>query len=394
MARLGDVIEQIRGVSYKPSDLKDTLNDNSVILLRANNIQDGKIVLDDVLYVSKSKVNASQYLRRGDILVCTSSGSKELVGKAASVDEDLPAVFGAFCKVVRPKIECCKYVGHFFQSPYYRNYISAASAGANINNLRNEHIADLHIPLPPLDKQRKIAAVLDKVSSQIVKRKQQLDKLDELVKSRFIEMFGDLADPACDWPQSKLTEVCADPDDIKCGPFGTQLNKAEYRHEGVALWEIPQINAQFRVEPTHYLDFDKAAELDAYSIIPGDIAMSRKGNVGQCAVFPCDYMPGIIHSDVLRIRVDSGKMVPIFMMYQLHYSGTVKRQIEQVSSGAIMAGINVTKLKSIMVHLPPLELQEQFADFVTQIDKSKLAIQKSLEKLEILKKALMQKYFG
>lgn len=202
--------------------------------------------------------------------------------------------------------------------------------------------------------------------------KKQISKYDELIKARFIEMFGDLADPACDWPQSKLTEVCADPDDIKCGPFGTQLNKAEYQHEGVALWEIPQINAQFRVEPTHYLDFDKAAELDVYSIIPGGIAMSRKGNVGQCAVFPCDYMPGIIHSDVLRIRVDSGKMVPIFMMYQLHYSGTVKRQIEQVSSGAIMAGINVTKLKSIMVHLPPLELQEQFADFVTQIDKSKV----------------------
>ena len=201
-------------------------------------------------------------------------------------------------------------------------------------------------------------------------------------------MFGDLADPACDWPQSKLTEVCADPDDIKCGPFGTQLNKAEYRHEGVALWEIPQINAQFRVEPTHYLDFDKAAELDAYSIIPGDIAMSRKGNVGQCAVFPCDYMPGIIHSDVLRIRVDSGKMVPIFMMYQLHYSGTVKRQIEQVSSGAIMAGINVTKLKSIMVHLPPLELQEQFADFVTQIDKSKYRQEKCIGFFQCLEKTL------
>ena len=275
-----------------------------------------------------------------------------------------------------------------------KSVVDNLGRGVAQNNINMSILRNLPVPLPPLDEQRKIAAVLDKVSDLIAKRRQQLDKLDELVKSRFMEMFGDLADPACDWPQSKLTEVCADPDDIKCGPFGTQLNKAEYRHEGVALWEIPQINAQFRVEPTHYLDFDKAAELDAYSIIPGDIAMSRKGNVGQCAVFPCDYMPGIIHSDVLRIRVDSGKMVPIFMMYQLHYSGTVKRQIEQVSSGAIMAGINVTKLKSIMVHLPPLELQEQFADFVTQIDKSKSTIQKSLEKLEILKKSLMQKYFG
>ena len=283
------------------------------------------------------------------------------------------------------------YFYHLFSTMNWSKGTNRAVMGTTLNKAT---LGAISIIVPPLSEQRKIAAVLDKVSDLIAKHRQQLNKLDELVKSRFIEMFGDLADPACDWPKSKLTEVCADPDDIKCGPFGTQLNKAEYRHEGVALWEIPQINAQFRVEPTHYLDFDKAAELDAYSIIPGDIAMSRKGNVGQCAVFPCDYMPGIIHSDVLRIRVDSGKMVPIFMMYQLHYSGTVKRQIEQVSSGAIMAGINVTKLKSIMVHLPPLELQEQFADFVTQIDKSKLAIKQSLEKLETLKKSLMQQYFG
>lgn len=287
-----------------------------------------------------------------------------------------------------------QYLLHYLKSDMMLSFIKEYATGSVRDNLKLADLGKLPINLRPVEEQRQIATTLDKIDDLIAKRRQQLDKLDELVKSRFIEMFGDLADPACDWPQSKLTEVCADPDDIKCGPFGTQLNKAEYRHEGVALWEIPQINAQFRVEPTHYLDFDKAAELDAYSIIPGDIAMSRKGNVGQCAVFPCDYMPGIIHSDVLRIRVDSGKMVPIFMMYQLHYSGTVKRQIEQVSSGAIMAGINVTKLKSIMVHLPPLELQEQFADFVTQIDKSKLAIQKSLEKLEILKKALLQKYFG
>ena len=264
-----------------------------------------------------------------------------------------------------------QYLLHYLKSDMMLSFIKEYATGSVRDNLKLADLGKFPINLRPVEEQRQIATTLDKIDDLIAKRRQQLDKLDELVKSRFIEMFGDLADPACDWPQSKLTEVCADPDDIKCGPFGTQLNKAEYRHEGVALWEIPQINAQFRVEPTHYLDFDKAAELDAYSIIPGDIAMSRKGNVGQCAVFPCDYMPGIIHSDVLRIRVDSGKMVPIFMMYQLHYSGTVKRQIEQVSSGAIMAGINVTKLKSIMVHLPPLELQEQFADFVTQIDKSK-----------------------
>ena len=244
--------------------------------------------------------------------------------------------------------------------------------------LNKATLSEKRISLPEISEQRSIAAKFDELDSIIEKTQAELSALDQLVKSRFIEMFGDLANPACEWPQVKLVEACADPDDIKCGPFGTQLSKDEYRHEGIALWEIPQINMQFRAKPTHYLDCDKAAELDAYSIRPGDIAMSRKGNVGRCAVFPDNYVPGIIHSDVLRIRMDSGKVAPVFMMYQLHYSGGVQRQIEQVSSGAIMAGINVTKLKSITVHLPPLELQNHFATLVAQTDKSKFRIQKSL----------------
>ena len=190
-------------------------------------------------------------------------------------------------------------------------------------------------------------------------------------QSRFVEMFGNLADPNCKWDKCKLVEACAESDDIKCGPFGTQLNKDEYTDTGVAVWEIPQINTEFKTQPTHFLTEQKAKELDAYSIKPGDIAMSRKGNVGRCAVFPENFEDGIIHSDVLRIRVDKSKIEPEFMMRQLHYNGDVQHQIELVSSGAIMAGINVTKLKQIYVYTPPKELQGQYVEFVRQTDKSK-----------------------
>ena len=207
-------------------------------------------------------------------------------------------------------------------------------------------------------------------------------------------MFGDLASPNCKWEIAKLVDTCASPDDIKCGPFGTQLNKDEYVHSGVAVWEIPQINSLFATTPTHYLTHEKAVQLEAYSLKPGDIAMSRKGNVGKCAVFPSKFEVGIIHSDVLRIRVDENRVLPVFMMHQLHLSGSIQHQIELVSAGAIMAGINVTKLKQINVHIPPMDLQQQFVTFIEQIDKSKFEIQQSLEKLEILKKSLMQQYFG
>ena len=103
--------------------------------------------------------------------------------------------------------------------------------------------------------------------------------------------------------------------------------------------------------------------------------MSRKGTVGQCAIYPDSFAPGIIASDVLRIRVDRSKLIPKFMQYQLHHSEHVKHQIMQVSNGAVMAGVNVTKLKSIIVYLPPMNLQQQFVEFAQQLDKSKFNLQ-------------------
>ena len=179
MAVLGSLIEQVRGVSYKPEDLHTTLNENSITLLRANNIKDGQLNFDDVVYVDKKKVSDKQLLKAGDILICASSGSKELVGKAAYVECNLPMTFGAFCKVVRPKTDCPQYIGHFFNSPYYRDRIANSAAGANINNIRNEHIDVLEIAWPSVEGQRSAVAVLDKVSELIALRKEQLAKLDQ-----------------------------------------------------------------------------------------------------------------------------------------------------------------------------------------------------------------------
>lgn len=272
--------------------------------------------------------------------------------------------------------------------------LNSKGTGSTFKAINKKTLAETEIPLPSLEEQRRIAALLDQVSDLIAKRRAQLDKLDLLVKARFVEMFGDLAAPECPHKKCKLVETCVSSDDIKCGPFGTQLSKEEYQDHGVAVWEIPQINSYFTTQPTHFLTAEKAEQLKAYSIIPGDIAMSRKGNVGRCALFPDNFDSGIIHSDVLRIRVDKQQVNPCFMMYQLHFSGAVQRQIEVVSSGAIMAGVNVTKLKHIEIHLPDFDLQQQFAHFVGEVDRVKYSINNSLEKLETLKKALIQQYFG
>ncbi len=363
-------------------------------------------VFDDVTKQAR-KLQTTEYQSDGKYII-VDQGQNKIAGytnEAEGVFTDVPAiVFGDHTRVIKYVDKPCflgadgvKLLKAKIQNPNYRYLYYALSHAEIPNTGYNRHfkwLKEVDIRLPDAKTQVQIVEVLDRVSKLIFEHHQQLSKLDELVKSRFIELFGDLADPMCSHPQCRLVEACAVPDDIKCGPFGTQLSKDEYQESGVAVWEIPHINSGFTIQPTHFLTPKKAKELGAYTLEPGDIAMSRKGNVGKCGLYPAGYEIGIIHSDVLRIRVDHQRVHPCFMMHQLHYSGTIQRQIEMVSSGAIMAGINVTKLKQIMVHIPDYGLQHEFVTFVEQTDKLKFEVKNSLEKLETLKKSLMHEYFG
>lgn len=388
MAKLGDICSIVSGTT--PKSNRPEYWDGDINWVTPAELNDDS----DVIYESQRKIT-EQAVRDsslkpfpvGTVLL----SSRAPIGKVAIAGVEM------YCNQGFKNLICSnriynRYLYHFLKNS--TEYLNSLGRGATFKEISKSIVENIEIPLPPLDAQRRIAAVLDKVSGLIAKRREQLDKLDELVKARFVEMFGDLGNPLCKYPKYSLAKLCMTPDDIKCGPFGTQLNKNEYQKNGVALWEIPQINSGFKLKPTHFLTKEKAEKLRAYSLEPGDIAMSRKGNVGQCGIFPAGYKSGIIHSDVLRIRVDRRRVNPCFMMYQLHLSSAVQHQIEKVSSGAIMAGINVTKLKEIEVYIPELNLQTQFADFFDYTDKSKLTIQQSLDKLEVLKKALMQQYFG
>jgi len=295
-------------------------------------------------------------------------GRKGTINNPIYVDRPFWNVDTAFGLVADPNVLLPKYLYYFCCNFDFEKLNTTVT----IPSLTKSNLLSIEIDVPTLSEQAEIVDRLDRICDLIELRKQQATNLDDLVKSRFIELFGDLASPTCPWETKALVDTCLSNDDIKCGPFGTQLSKDEYTSSGVAVWEIPQINSKFTTQPTHYLTSEKAEQLSAYSIIPGDIAMSRKGNVGKCAVFPAEYPDGIIHSDVLRIRVDNTKTLPTFMMYQLHFSRAVQYQIECVSSGAIMAGINVTKLKNILVHIPPIMLQNEFAAFVEHTDKLKL----------------------
>lgn len=349
------------------------------VLRTTNFTNEGIINYDNVVTRIISKKNIDEkYLQKGDIIIEKSGGSDKVpVGRVVYFEGDEKTyLFNNFTGLLRVKNQDVWYPKYVFYS-LFANYRQGGTRAfenktTGLHNLKTDDYVTRY-EVHELDKYEQvlICEKLDKLYDVINCRKQELQLLDNLIKARFVELFGDLANPECIWDKCQFIDACVDKDDIKCGPFGTQLSKDEYTESGVAVWEIPQINKAFLSTPTHFLAEEKAEQLKAYTIVPGDIAMSRKGNVGKCALFPESYPDGIIHSDVLRIRVDKKRVNPVFMMCQLHFSGAVTRQIELVSSGAIMAGVNVTKLKQIFVHIPPMELQNKFAHFVNQVNKSK-----------------------
>ncbi len=388
MVRLGGHIKQIRGVSYKPEDTSDVEDGRHLPLLRAHNIQAGRLNANNLVFVSKDKIKDYQLLKNGDIVVCASSGSKDLVGKAAQATENMNVAFGAFCKVVRPKNGInAAYLKHYFSSPRYRYVISGLSAGANINNLRNEHIDDLRIPFPPLDIQRQIADVLDRASALIEKRKVQIDKLDLLVKSQFIEMFGDPVSNPRGWEIGTIRDLVSE---VKYGTSKPAVDNGKYIY-----LRMNNITYSGLMDYTDlkYIDIDDR-EIKKYVVRKGDILFNRTNSkelVGKTAVFKEDT-PMIIAGYIIRIRANR-RSNPEYISGFLN-SGYGKQTLQDMCKAIIgQANINAQELQSIQIPMTPIDLQNQFADFVQQVEARKSLLQQSLAKLELNYKSLMQKCF-
>ena len=364
MAKIKNIATQIRGVSYHPEDLHDTLDENSVILLRANNIKDGKLILDDAVYVSKSKVAKQQYLQTGDILICASSGSKELVGKAAFVDSvKNPMTFGAFCKVVRPQPEYSEFLGHYFNSPVYRRKISALSAGANINNIKNEHIDNLDIQLVDEKERREIITILNKLNMLISLRKQQLSKLDELVKARFMEMFGDPVSNSKDLPIQKMNNVA---------PICQYDGSFEER---VWLLNLDMVESQTGRIINYNIVGKDAIGGSVCTFDENNILYSKLRPYLNKVVIPNGK--GYATSELVPLRPDNKIINRIYLAYLLRSNEFVEMIKEKVA-GAKMPRVSMSDFREFNVPVPPLELQNQFASFVQEIDKSRLLSNHSL----------------
>ena len=260
-------------------------------------------------------------------------------------------------------------------------------SGATIPHIYFKDYCMEELPVHSADEQRQIASILNQVSILIDLRKQQLSKLDELVKARFVEMFGDVINNDRNWPMATMRDVA----EIKIGPFGTLLHKEDYIVGGHALVNPSHIvDGKISVDIGLTVSDEKYEELSAYHLKIDDIVLGRRGEMGRCAVVREEGL--LCGTGSLIIRPNE-KLKPYFLQ-AIVSNPTYKKIIEDKAVGVTMMNLNVPIVESLRVPMLPIELQNDFISFMEHTDKSKLEIQKSLEKLEMLKKALMQKYFG
>ena len=272
------------------------------------------------------------------------------------------------------------------------NVLLSQARGATIKGIKIDTLAKLEIPEIPLNEQRHIAAVLDKVSGLIAKRREQLDKLDELVKARFVEMFGDPVLNPMDWPTYHLADMA----DIVSGITKGRKTKEQN------LIEVPYM-AVSNVKDGH-IDWTTIktilatqSEIDQYRLLPDDVLMTEGGDpdkLGRGAIIQKPLENCIHQNHIFRVRLNENMILPVYFAEFLQHQKAKQYFLRCAKQTTGIASINMAQLKGLPTLVPPRALQMDFTNTVEQINKSKLTIQQSLDKLEVLKKALMQQYFG
>ena len=361
MARLGDICTIVSGTT--PKSTQPEYWDGNLNWVTPAELTDES----DIIYESQRKITQQAV---GDSSLKSFPAGTVLLSSRAPIGKVAIAGTEMYCNQGFKNLICSekiynRYLYHFLKDKTV--YLNSLGRGATFKEISKSIVENIEIPLPSLEEQRKIAAVLDKVRDLIAKRRQQLDKLDELIKSRFIEMFGDPIDNTMGLRSMPLGEACY----LKAGI----TTSADAIHDQSAEYPVPCYGGN---GIRGYVE--KATQSGCYPIVGRQGALC--GNV--------QLVTGEFHATehaVLVTPIIEANVVWLFHLLKL-------MDLYRFHTGAAQPGLAVKTLNTVTIPIADIHAQEQFAAFVAQTDKSKSTIQKSLEKLEILKKALLQKYFG
>lgn len=346
-----------------------------------------------------TKIKTDEYQEEGAHFIID-QGQEQVAGYTnleKGIFKDVPAiVFGDHTRVIKyidkpfflgadgVKVLKCRLPNANYKYLYYAlRYAKIPNTGYNRHF---KWLKEIKIVYPDDNKQAAIVEILDKVSTIIEIQKQQLQKLDELVKSRFIELFGDPKQNPKGYPVKEFDEISVL---ITDGEHATPRRT----DKGIYLLSARNIlNHALQLDDVDYIDEEEYTRI-ARRVVPqaGDVLISCSGSIGRCCVVPEELRFQMVRSAALIRFVDTVK--PVFAEW-LITSDELQRQISMSATQSSQANLFQGKIRKLRGYVPPMELQEQFAAFVEQTDKSKFAVQQALDKAQLLFDSLMQKYFG
>lgn len=268
-------------------------------------------------------------------------------------------------------------VKYLYYAVTYMN-LSKYFTGATIPHIYFKDYRKELLPLPPMEKQQEIADSLEKVDAVTGLCNSIMEKMDVLVKSRFVDMFGDNDD----WRIVSIEDICSD---MRTGPFGSALHHDEFVEDGIFVLGIDNaVENKFSYNRMRYITEEKYQKLKRYTVKPLDVIITIMGTVGRSAVIPKDIPLAINTKHLACLTLKSELADPYFIANAFQIHPEIIAQMRMNSKGAIMDGLNLTIIKHLKFKLPPLNLQQSFAAFVQKIDKSKWVCSHMMLYIEIL----------
>ena len=383
MARLGDVGKIITGNTPKTSDEKN-YESNDICFVKPSDISDSEItkLSSSEFYISEYARKKARILPPRSVLV-TCIG---IIGKVAI--NAIECAFNQQINAIIPDESKCtpEYLAYAIQ--YKQDDLRAIANAPVVPIINKTQFSEIEVKLPLIAEQRRVTNELKIVDMLLSLRKQQLAKLDELVKSRFVELFGDPSSNPMGWKETTVGEECHY---IKDGPHKSLPDVGE--GNGYPFISVRNI-------VNGYIDFSTAKYISKQDYLDsikkchpqkGDMLYSKGGTTGIAKLVDVDVeFANWVHVAVLKF---DDSLNGIFFENMLN-SDYCYDQSQKLTKGIANRDLVLSAMAQIKMYKPPLELQEQFAAFVEQTDKSKLVVQQSIDQLETLKKSLMQKYFG
>ena len=376
----------------------DDSTGNGIPVLRTTNFtNEGIVNYNNVVtrIIEKKKIE-EKYLRKGDIVIEKSGGSdKQPVGRVVYFDgPENTYLFNNFTGLLRVKDQAKWYPRYVFYSLFSNYHRGGTRAFQNkttgLHNLKiDDFVSRCEVTEAGINEQIAACKRMDRVNDIIRMHQQQLQKLDELVKARFVELFGDPATNPYGWQQLTVNDVCVS---VVRGPFGSALKKEFFVPPSDTTYKVYEQKHAIQKSSTigtYYVTAEKYNELRRFECHSGDILMSCSGTMGELYQLPAGCERGIINQALCKFTLNERILPIVFLAYMRETIGNLETKGSGIQNIAA-----VSYVKAMPINLPPMRVQEQYATFVEQTDKSKVAVQKALDKAQLLFDSLMQKYFG